>query len=442
MVIRNYWIVKAFILFFICIVPLSSCYDKKNEHLLPNCINGNSLKVESNNGKKPFIYDESQAIVLDENDYANAQIVSQTDFITFYKQVIDIKEAYPNFNFMDIELPKGFTPVHFDENGMLYGNYVIDDNQKIASYNYGNNILSILVENEDESAISMVYIKDNYMIYIKDDNIKWQAPEYHLYDLNTNEDLIFYESAINPMTQSAYCMIHFNTPVIIDNKIYYDDIINIDEKNKKHRIIYCYDIKKRKLELMYDDAALPNEYMNKIAWFSLSNDETTGVFCNENGAMFKPKTLLGSYFYSYDNIISIHDNISENSFIQLIKGKKIDTDFDPLTGDPKDEATTSHGLKIVRNCEIEPILLTGNNVVAYATNIYTNGRYVTWYGSYIGSPMFYDVQKDIVVKIDFLDDIKDKNDIFYWFKVSNNKLFLSYGTYSDDSLRYMIISLK
>lgn len=389
-----------------------------------------------------YVFDESKAVILDENDYINTPITVQTNYVTFYKKINEIKEAYPNLNIISINCPEGFIPNYIDEKGILYGNYIINNNSKIASYNYESHSINTIIENEGKSAIAMLSLEDNYIIYQKDNDYNWQSPEYHLYDLETKEDLMFYESVINPETGSAYCPIHFNYPIIIDHKLYYDDIIGVDGTGNRQRILYCYDIDNKTIKILYNDAALPNEYMHEISWFSLSSDGKTGVFCNEQGALYKPKALLGTTVVACDDIIAAHDNMSENTYSQLIKNKKINTNFDPLTGDPNDEATTSHGIKIVRNGVIEPILLTGNNVVAYATNISTNGRFVMWNGAYIGEPMFYDAKRDEIIKINFLNKTNGNNDTFYSFKASNNKLLLCYGSYTDNVSSYMIISLE
>lgn len=394
------------------------------------------------NDDNTYVFDESKAVILDENDYINTPITVQTNYVTFYKKINEIKEAYPNLNIISINCPEGFIPNYIDEKGILYGNYIINNNSKIASYNYESHSINTIIENEGKSAIAMLSLEDNYIIYQKDNDYNWQSPEYHLYDLETKEDLMFYESVINPETGSAYCPIHFNYPIIIDHKLYYDDIIGVDGTGNRQRILYCYDIDNKTIKILYNDAALPNEYMHELSWFSLSSDGKTGVFCNKQGALYKPKALLGTTLVAYDDIIAVHDNMSENTYSQLIKNKKINTNFDPLTGDPNDEATTSHGIKIVRNGVIEPILLTGNNVVAYATNISTNGRFVMWNGAYIGEPMFYDAQRDEIIKFNFINKTNGNNDTFYSFKASNNKLLLCYGSYTDNVSSYMIISLE
>lgn len=394
------------------------------------------------NDDNTYVFDESKAVILDENDYINTSTTDQTNYVTFYKKINEIKEAYPNLNIINVDCPEGFIPNYIDEKGVLYGNYIINNNSKIASYNYESHSVNTIIENDGKSAIAMLSLDDNHIIYQKDNDYNWQSPEYHLYDLETKEDFMFYESVINPETGSAYCPIHFNYPIIIDHKLYYDDIIGVDGTGNRQRILYCYDIDNKTIKILYNDAALPNEYMHELSWFSLSSDGKTGVFCNEQGALYKPKTLLGANLVACDNIIAVHDNISENTYAQLINNKTINTSFDPLTGDPKDEATTSHGIKIVRNGVVEPVLLTGNNVVAYATNISTNGRFVMWNGAYIGVPMFYDAKRDEIIKIDFLKKIDRNNDTFYSFKASNNKLLLYYGNYTDNDSSYMIISLE
>lgn len=404
-------------------------------------VNKTTANETTVNEKNVFTFDESKATISDENDYVNAQIVSQNDYAIFYKKLIDIKKAYPNLNMKNIECPNDFTPICIDKKDILYG--TLDEEGKIASYDYKKNNLSIVVDNDEKGAIALLCLKDNYIVYMKDESYYWPSPEFHLYNLETNDDVMFYESAIDPTTGGAYCSLQFNLPVIIDDKIYYDDIVGVYEDNKPHRILYCYDINNKSFNVLYDDAAKPHEYMNKLSWLNASvNGGTDGIFCNEQGAIFKFKTLLGYQLDSSEDLIAINNSISENSCAKIIKNEKIDTDSDPFTGDIKDECTSSYGIKCIKSGNIEPLLLTYGKAAGFASNVSTNGRLVTWYGSEVGTPMFYDSQKDAIIQLNSLKKSEDKNVNWYTFSVSDNKLLLSYGYPEDENTSYMIISLE
>lgn len=152
-------------------------------------------------------------------------------------------------------------------------------------------------------------------------------------------------------------------------------------------------------------------------------------------------SLLGSNACSCKEVIAVHDNISESTFTKLANGERIDTDINPQTDlSAEDYSTASHGIKLFRNNKADPILLTGNNVVAYATNVSTNGRFVCWVGELIGTPMFYDSEKDSIIKVDFLEN---QNIDIYSFSYCNNNLLLSYNSYDDNSeVKHILIRLS
>lgn len=400
-----------------------------------------SYSFQNNNSIKSFDFDETQITILNENDYAKAEIISETDELLLYKPVVNISEAYPDMNYRYVKFPDDFNPHAVDDHGTWYDSIKIDEAWKIISYVPESGNTEVIIEANEKDICAVLCIKDNYLVWAEDEDNYWRSPSYHVYNLDTMNDTLFYESAINPETDSAYYTLHFNEPVIIQDKIYFDDIINIDENDFPHKIVYFYDIINENLEVLYDNAMWPLEYNDQIAWFSLSEDEKHGVLCNQNGALFKMTSLLGSNACSCKEIIAVHDNISEKSFTKLSKGEHIDVDIDPQTELSEDDIlTTSHGIKIFRNGNAEPILLTDNNPVAYATNVSTNGRYVCWVGENIGTPMFYDAITNSIIKVDVLENL----DIdIYSFKFYNEDLILNYSSYVDYSdIKHIVIHLQ
>lgn len=434
---------KVFIsILIICSSFLTACIDKgsSNEETFLDVENSISNTENNSEPLKLFSFDESKVTVLDENDYADAEVLSETDVLLLYKPVINISEAYPDMNYQYVKFPDNFNPNTIDSRGLWYDSIEIDEEGKIITYDPETGNTEIIIDANKNNVCAVLCIKDNYLVWAEDEDIYWRSPSYHVCDLDTMEDTLFYESVINPETGSAYYTLHFNEPIVIQDKIYFDDIINMDKNNFPHKIVYSYDIHKKELETLYDNAMWPLEYNNQIAWFSLSEDEKHGVLCNQSGALFKMTSLLGSNACSSKELIVIHDNMSENTFNTLAEGKTIDTDIDIYTGLPEDEASTSHGIKIFKNGKAEPILLTGNNVVAYATNVSTNGRFVCWIGELIGTPMFYDSEKDSIIKVDFLEN---QNIDIYSFSYCNNNLLLSYNSYDDNSeVKHILIRLS
>lgn len=425
----------------ICSSFLTACIDKgiNNEETFFDVENSISNTENNSESLKLFSFDESKVTILDENDYADAEVLSETDVLLLYKPVVNISEAYSNVCYKSIELPENFSSKVNNIDDIWFVSYNFGDEYKICSYNPENGETNIIIDPE-ENYCSVCCAKDNYLIWNEDEDNNFLSPKYHVYNINDQSDIVFYESALDPSTGASYYGLHFNKPVIINNKIYYDDVVDIDENHFSHKIVYSYDIHKKKLDILYDDAMWPLEYMNKPAWYSLSEDRENAVLCNENGGIFKLATLLGSDAFSSKELIVIHDNMSENTFNTLAEGKTIDTDIDIYTGLPEDEASTSHGIKIFQNGKAEPILLTGNNVVAYAANVSTNGRFVCWSGYKIGNPMFYDSEKDSIVKVDFLENL---NIDMYTFDFYGDDLLLSYWSNSDNSeAKHILIRLS
>lgn len=449
--------VTTFSILAICSFTFISCSsaDKTNNNVLSNISEGitqSQIKEETayksttqspkdEDSLKPFDFDETQIAILNENDYADAEVLSETNVLLLYKPVINISEAYPNMNYQYVKFPDNFNPNTIDSRGLWYDSIEIDEEGKIITYDPETGDTEIIIDANKNNVCAVLCIKDNYLVWAEDEDIYWRSPSYHVCDLDTMEDTLFYESVINPETGSAYYTLHFNEPIVIQDKIYFDDIINMDKNNFPHKIVYSYDIHKKELETLYDNAMWPLEYNNQIAWFSLSEDEKHGVLCNQSGALFKMTSLLGSNACSCKEVIAVHDNISESTFTKLANGERIDTDINPQTDlSAEDYSTASHGIKLFRNNKADPILLTGNNVVAYATNVSTNGRFVCWVGELIGTPMFYDSEKDSIIKVDFLEN---QNIDIYSFSYCNNNLLLSYNSYDDNSeVKHILIRLS
>ena len=78
------------------------------------------------NDDNTYVFDESKAVILDENDYINTPIIDQTNYVTFYKNIKEIREAYPNLNIINIDCPEGFIPNYIDEkNSNIYNSWIV-----------------------------------------------------------------------------------------------------------------------------------------------------------------------------------------------------------------------------------------------------------------------------------------------------------------------------
>lgn len=389
---------------------------------------------------KLFQFDETDIPVLDESDYIIDDNTLITDELLIYKPVVDISEAYPDFAYEEISFPEGFSPIHCDNNGIwydsLYKSYGVGGNGKIVSYNPETAELSDIISPEGDTACSCLLIQGEYMVWKESINLHWINTSYYLYNLSTGENKKFYEAAINPETNCSYLTFHFNQPVIIDNKIYFDDVVGIYEDNTEHKIVYSYDIIEDKWEKLYDDAVRPVEYIGKIAWFSKSNENYDGVFCNSDGAIYKASTRLGASPNAYGDISFINDFLSKNDFLSIKNKQEIKKDnFDQ--NDMLDVGRSSYGIKIFKDGKAEPIILSGSIDTSYVSNLEANDRFLTWCGDKVGKPILYDIEKDVIINMDFIDnsDIRTYDFIFY-----NDKLLLSYSNF-DFEVKHYLISL-
>lgn len=382
---------------------------------------------------KTFDVNEDSLLVLNENDYANAEIVEMTDEIVLYKPFQSISSVYPNIKLYDFEYPEDFIANCVDQEGNWYSafqtNPAVDNGGEIRKYHPQTKEIQKFLTPENDNACGCVYLKDNYLIWQEASSYYWLKTTYHIHNLETGEDIKYYTDAVDPKTNESYHGMHFNTPVILHDILYFDDTIARENDGFPHTRIFSYDLKTNDLETFYDNALWPLEYKDEIAWFSMSKDRTNGIFCTEqDGGLFKSTVRLGSVPSSKGNLVALNDRLSESTLKKIIEGK--DTSLAKGWENDLDELTIgAYGVNLFQNNHAEPLFVTKKG---YASNVILNERYVTWVGNQIGIPMLYDIQNDRLLYFDMLNEDDVKNIVNYSFEFLKNQLILSYSVLVDE----------
>lgn len=386
---------------------------------------------------------ESAVIVLNESDYLNADVVSTDENIIFYKKTAKFSEEYKGVKLKDIshiQKPKNAYIQAVDDNGNIYycidGNDSVDTIAEIMSYNLKSQKLTSLIKPVNMFNCTVVSVNDRYLIWVEDENANWQKTSIHLFDLQTKDDVEFYKHTLDPKTNLTYTSF-FNSPVMIGDKVYFDDVVSKDSNDIYKIQVFSYDIKQKKVSKLYDQAKIPMEYKGKLAWLSMSADKKNSVFCSDAArvtGILKSETRLGTAYTSSGDLIIINDYMSHALFNEIknksksSKGNSVR--FVDTTNDP---SISSYGIKLVTGKQILPILVVENG---FATNVVTNGNIIGWYGSSIGAPMFYDRTKD---KIICIDNLKIDKFSGYGITLSKNYAIIGYSEDTEDATEQTLL---
>lgn len=392
---------------------------------------------------------EENITILDVNSYNKEDIVQRTDNLLLFKPMISISEAFPNMTYEKINFPDKFSPNLYN-NGKFYDAYCIPptspqtatdrDNYEINCFDLKTNELSTLFKVNDKSA-SITNCEGNYLLWQESPNNYWLQPSYHLYNLETGEDIKYYDAVLDEDNCSYYGL-HWNSPVIIDDKIYYDDMVGVYEDGVAHYIIYCYDIKNKKLETVYDDAQNPFKYQGKLAWYNLSSNRENAVFCNEENTFLRFEYTFHADLTTAGDLMIMHDRLSHaylTSFDDTLECLELE-----LGTDDTEHFWVSDGIKLIKDNKAEPILIgTISDAVGHIIDPVSDGRFICWRGSdNAGKPTFYDSEKNYVIEINFLPY---KTNPSYYYKFCDDKLLLiCYGHDENDEsyTDYYMISLN
>lgn len=387
--------------------------------------------------------DESNIDILNENTYNKKDIVDRTNQLLLFKPLVSICEAFPGATYEEIAFLSDFSPTHYNEGKLFTASKSFNDGKKtcdqIQCYDLENGKISTLFQ--IDSTVSILLCEGKYLIWQEDSDEYWLSPSYHLYNLETGEDVKFYDAVLDENGKSYYGL-HFNEPIIINDKIYFDDMIGIYDDNVSHYIIYCYDIEAKTIETIYDDAQEPVKYKGKLAWHNLSSNRKNAVFCNNSEAFFRFEYSFPANLVASENLLIMHDQLSYSFMDSFDDTLPCVECMEEYVVDPE-YTWNSNGIKIIRNNKIEPILIGSiSSDSGYITNPESDGRFVFWRGSNgdCGKPTFYDSKKDIVIEIDFLLNYIDP--CFYSYIMCDDKLILKCCFEDLEDVHYFIISLN
>lgn len=433
----------------LALVLLSGCSSKGSSSAVPDenskiTSENNIISTEENTEsttigslKKPTVptklhpIDETNILILNENIYKKEDVVQKKDDYLLYKSMVSLSEAFPNMKYEAVNLPDKDVFFHYYNNGKFYSKKYTEEcdtekgihaegHTEIQSYDIESGKFTSIFETN--SAAAILLCEGKYMIWQESDNNYWMNPSFHLYDLETGEDIKFYEAVLNEKKETSYYGYHNNTPLIIDDKIYYDDMIGIQEDGVSHYIIYCYDIKNKTLETVFDNAQQPTLYKGKLAWDNLSGDREHAVFCNEDETFFRYEYSLPTTLITAEDLLILNSSLSHSFMSAFDNTLPCVTNLNSLP-DPEIVAVC-HGVQIVRNNKVEPVIIGGISDGGI-DNVKSDGRFVFWcgYGNKT-TPTFYDSKTDKIIEVDFLPDDKIVSE-YEWYIWEDNKIILT-----------------
>ncbi len=345
--------------------------------------------------------DEAKLILLNENDYLNANIIEKTENNVFFKETISFEEAYPNVELLDlssVEMPRDDgAAICVDNKGIIY--YQFERSEKnptgmICSYNPFTKEWCTLVETDESHNCAVETVKNDYLVWQEDENSNWLKSSLHLLDLKTKKDVKFYTFTVDPSTNLMYSW-RWKPSVIIGDKVYFDDTVGKTDDIYKIKV-FSYSISKNKITELDEDARYPQEYLGDVRWLKMSEDKKNSLFysAKQDRILFKSTTELGTVFASSNKLIVANDNLRKSFFDTLSEKKNSETE----SVFPQESVTTAgNGIKIFVNDKVEPILAT---FLENISDIETNGDIVTWTGETKGGPIFYSYSKDRIIKFD------------------------------------------
>ena len=380
--------------------------------------------------------DEADIPVISEKDYFSADIIEKTEDMISFKKTVSFSQAYPNVDMIDltnIKKPREDAALIFvDNQGNIYfqaENGEDDTSGALFSYNYSNDSWTTLIETDEDHNCCVICANERYMLWMKDENANWLKTSLHLLDLNTKESVKIYDFSLDPETNLMYAW-KFSTPVIIDDNVYFEDIVGVDKNGLYDIRMYSYSITDKKVTLLDKDAKWPMEFKGEAAWLRMSSDEKNSLFysAKQEKLLFKTETRLGTVFTADGDIIVANDYLPQGVYDQLYSKSDLQTEYVDDTNDPR---TACYGIKVYKNNKIAPVFVAINGNV---TNAVTNGDLVGWLGSSVGKPLMYSLVKDVLIEF---DQLEFKNILSYNFRLSDNYAIITCGSGDNENYTYM-----
>ena len=343
-------------------------------------------------------------------------VVTEDDSYEYYSELISFDEfsskPYVSIT-IDIPLVKGIRPsiTLIDDNLIAYTTTNNDPKTDESFFSelgmldlHTQKYIPLVTLDNGFSVAAYETINANYIVWMEGlDGASWLKTKLHLYDRANEQDNIIYESAGVAM--------NFNSAVLLNDIVYFDDIVG-ERNGMLESNIFGYDIAKGKVSLISPMAKLPSIYQGRLAFLT---PETQG-----NGSS------LSIYENEQINVVASFDSrdvatvgVSGNHI--LLNKRNFDID------DP--EAMTSSKLHL--DDSAIPILSGKDNVYTFSPK--TNNQFVVWAQSCPGKPVFYDILKDQFVKLD-----QEPDDMYAAFLTNDKLVFISEK--DDEPTRCIIIT--
>lgn len=271
--------------------------------------------------------------------------------------------------------------------------------------------------------IGEIVASDNYVVWHEDEsNYAWVRTQWHIYNKRDKSDQIFYTPSRNPETNAVY-KISFDTPIILDDMVYLEDIQGYDRFAVS---LLSYDIHTKEIKTIAEPAALPMIYEGKIAWLEPAEkkeDNTKIIFRTlELSRICTLEDLAGAS--SSGNIIAILDRFNGNVEEETKDGGKKGVSIRRSAPDDKSADILSYyAVKIFDGKKIIPLALSGGNHIDWPD---TNGRWVVWNDSCANDMRFYDASFDKIIKIENGEEtIKNSEEMAIHADISDNYIMFT-----------------
>lgn len=339
---------------------------------------------------KVHISKTSSALELDfgKDSFNTAEIKSQDDIYYYFRDKVLFSEHYK-----DVVIQTGSIDVK-DSVGQRFNVNLIDNdyncyhyrdsegnvNGEIGMYNLNTKKYTKLIKLPLGSQAGLNVVNDNYLIWMESmDDSNWYKTRLHIYDKKQKKDEVFYYHSIDPETGRVYTW-NWSNPVIIDDKVYFDDYTGRTEQTSKIDM-FCYDIKTKEIAKVQNMAKWPTKYKNYVVWNEMGETENQCLIYAFDG---KTKSLITRI--RADNSMT-NLNSGGDAFVFL--------NNDLYYNDMK------NGLQIYINNKVFPIIATKN----YLEWPETNGQIVV-FGNVdtYQKPIFYDIKYDKIIELDLAEN--------------------------------------
>ncbi len=391
------------------------------------------------------VISEKNLRIITKDDYLIEYVSCNGDTI-LYKEKINLYDAYKNIEIIDITSVKtplvDMDPVGVDDLGNVYYVNNVDPiinpcPSVIYKYSPYNKEWEKLVETDTKSQCYFVSINNQYLLWLEDESAGGLRLSLHIYNVENQKDIKIYTYTRNPENNLMFTF-QFNEPIIIDNKVYFQDTVGIDKDDFYKIKIFSYHISSGKITEIASDSKKVMEYKNEPAWLTMSEDKINCLFYSsfDKDYLFKEITGLGTIYTTKGNMILANDYMTAQDF-EKIKASTVETLGNNVIS--PNSPIECYGIRKYDDDKTIPIIVHGGK--GFIDSVKTNGNIVTWCGSSVGVPMFYDNKIDKIVTF---EEIIDNETTSYNVLLSNNYIFLrsSVDMVSLDDDKIMLLKIN